>query len=162
MVSFSQTQHYETSLQQLFVSVQADEIAEGQREEPAAEADASDRQGSMTAVLVPPHRVSVMWTAWVFFKTFFSSLIPEVAQGVANWPSRTDTDSRLFLSFWRHCLKVRKGKARCLSTQEWIKARPSFGCISTETETSLLKQQRNKALPDPRILKNCDLESKGV
>lgn len=84
MVSFSQTQHYETSLQQLFVSVQADEIAEGQREEPAAEADASDRQGSMTAVLVPPHRVSVMWMAWVFFKTFFSSLIPEVAQGVAN------------------------------------------------------------------------------
>ncbi|XP_008278455.1 homocysteine-responsive endoplasmic reticulum-resident ubiquitin-like domain member 1 protein [Stegastes partitus] len=47
-------------------------------EEPAAEG--SEGSGSMTAVLVPPHRVSVMWTAWVFFKTFFSSLIPEVHQ----------------------------------------------------------------------------------
>lgn len=60
------------------------ELADGQREEPAAAADGSDGQGQMTAVLVPPHRVSVMWTAWVFFKTFFSSLIPEVPQGVAN------------------------------------------------------------------------------
>lgn len=59
----------------------ADEVADGEREEPAA-ADGSD--APMTAVLVPPHRVSVMWTAWVFFKTFFSSLIPEVPQGVAN------------------------------------------------------------------------------
>ncbi|KAK7892031.1 hypothetical protein WMY93_023994 [Mugilogobius chulae] len=38
----------------------------------------------MTAMLVPPHRVSVMWTTWVFFKTFFSSLIPDIPQGVAN------------------------------------------------------------------------------
>lgn len=38
----------------------------------------------MTAVLVPPHRVSVMWTVWIFFKTFFSSLIPEVPQRLAN------------------------------------------------------------------------------
>uniref|UniRef100_A0A3Q2Q056 Homocysteine-inducible, endoplasmic reticulum stress-inducible, ubiquitin-like domain member 1 n=1 Tax=Fundulus heteroclitus TaxID=8078 RepID=A0A3Q2Q056_FUNHE len=45
---------------------------------------AEDSEEPMTAVLVPPHRVSVMWTAWVFFKTFFSSLIPEVPQGVAN------------------------------------------------------------------------------
>lgn len=45
-----------------------------------AAAEASDGSGPMTAVLVPPHRVSVMWTAWVFFKTFFSSLIPEVPQ----------------------------------------------------------------------------------
>ncbi|CAJ1057599.1 homocysteine-responsive endoplasmic reticulum-resident ubiquitin-like domain member 1 protein [Xyrichtys novacula] len=58
-----------------------DEIAERQHEEAAA---AADGQGPMTAVLVPPHRVSVMWTVWVFFKTFFSSLIPEVPQGVAN------------------------------------------------------------------------------
>lgn len=36
------------------------------------------------AVLVPPHRVSFMWTAWVFFKSFFSSLIPEGPQGMAN------------------------------------------------------------------------------
>ncbi|XP_071362874.1 homocysteine-responsive endoplasmic reticulum-resident ubiquitin-like domain member 1 protein [Trachinotus anak] len=60
------------------------EFADRPREEPAAAADGSDGQGPMTAVLVPPHRVSVMWTAWVFFKTFFSSLIPEVPQGVAN------------------------------------------------------------------------------
>ncbi|XP_028304334.1 homocysteine-responsive endoplasmic reticulum-resident ubiquitin-like domain member 1 protein isoform X2 [Gouania willdenowi] len=40
--------------------------------------------GVMTAVLVAPHRVSIMWTAWVFFKTFFSSLIPEGQRGVAN------------------------------------------------------------------------------
>ncbi|XP_070763237.1 homocysteine-responsive endoplasmic reticulum-resident ubiquitin-like domain member 1 protein [Enoplosus armatus] len=63
----------------------ADELADRQREEPAAAAaDGSDGQGPMTAVLVPPHRVSAVWTAWVFFKTFFSSLIPEVPQGVAN------------------------------------------------------------------------------
>ncbi|XP_049430446.1 homocysteine-responsive endoplasmic reticulum-resident ubiquitin-like domain member 1 protein [Epinephelus fuscoguttatus] len=55
----------------------ADELADRQGEEPADD-------GSMTAVLVPPHRVSVIWTAWVFFKTFFSSLIPEAPQGVAN------------------------------------------------------------------------------
>lgn len=40
--------------------------------------------GPATVVLVPPHRVSAMWTAWVFFKTFFSSLIPEVPQGGAH------------------------------------------------------------------------------
>uniref|UniRef100_A0A3P8SKR0 Homocysteine-inducible, endoplasmic reticulum stress-inducible, ubiquitin-like domain member 1 n=1 Tax=Amphiprion percula TaxID=161767 RepID=A0A3P8SKR0_AMPPE len=45
-----------------------------------AAAEGSDGSGPMTAVLVPPHRVSVMWTAWIFFKTFFSSLIPEVPQ----------------------------------------------------------------------------------
>ncbi|XP_040894921.1 homocysteine-responsive endoplasmic reticulum-resident ubiquitin-like domain member 1 protein [Toxotes jaculatrix] len=60
------------------------ELADRQREEPAAAAEGSDGQGPLTAVLVPPHRVSVMWTAWVFFKTFFSSLIPEAPQGVAN------------------------------------------------------------------------------
>lgn len=48
------------------------------------EDDAEENSEAMTAVLVPPHRVSVMWTAWVFFKTFFSSLIPEAPQGVAN------------------------------------------------------------------------------
>lgn len=60
---------------------QDDEHADGHQEEPAA---AADGPGPMTAVLVPPHRVSMMWTAWVFFKTFFSSLIPEGPQGLAN------------------------------------------------------------------------------
>ncbi|XP_029378663.1 homocysteine-responsive endoplasmic reticulum-resident ubiquitin-like domain member 1 protein [Echeneis naucrates] len=59
-----------------------DELANRQREEAPAAVDGSE--GPMTAVLVPPHRVSVMWTAWVFFKTFFSSLIPELPQGMAN------------------------------------------------------------------------------
>lgn len=59
----------------------ADEPADGEPEEAAP---AVDGQETMTAVLVPPHRVSAMWTAWVFFKTFFSSLIPEVPQRVAN------------------------------------------------------------------------------
>uniref|UniRef100_A0A1A7WAJ7 Homocysteine-inducible, endoplasmic reticulum stress-inducible, ubiquitin-like domain member 1 n=1 Tax=Iconisemion striatum TaxID=60296 RepID=A0A1A7WAJ7_9TELE len=58
----------------------ADEEADEEVEEPAAEGS----EEPMTAVLVPPHRVSLMWTAWVFFKTFFSSLIPEAAQGLAN------------------------------------------------------------------------------
>ncbi|CAK6969969.1 homocysteine-responsive endoplasmic reticulum-resident ubiquitin-like domain member 1 protein [Scomber scombrus] len=63
----------------------AEELADRQTEEPAeAAAEESDEREEMTAVLVPPHRVSVMWTAWVFFKTFFSSLIPEAPQGVAN------------------------------------------------------------------------------
>lgn len=62
----------------------ADEFADRQREEPGVAADGSDGQGPMTAVLVPPHSVSVVWTAWVFFKTFFSSLIPEVPQGMVN------------------------------------------------------------------------------
>lgn len=47
-------------------------------------AEENSDPGPMTAVLVPPHRVSIMWTAWVFFKTFFSSLIPDTPQGVAN------------------------------------------------------------------------------
>ncbi|XP_005796420.1 homocysteine-responsive endoplasmic reticulum-resident ubiquitin-like domain member 1 protein [Xiphophorus maculatus] len=58
----------------------AEEPADGQIVDHVAE----ESEEPMTAVLVPPHRVSVMWTAWVFFKTFFSSLIPEVAQGMAN------------------------------------------------------------------------------
>ncbi|XP_023126697.1 homocysteine-responsive endoplasmic reticulum-resident ubiquitin-like domain member 1 protein [Amphiprion ocellaris] len=55
---------------------------QNQNQNPGGEAAAegSDGSGPMTAVLVPPHRVSVMWTAWIFFKTFFSSLIPEVPQ----------------------------------------------------------------------------------
>uniref|UniRef100_A0A8D3B436 Ubiquitin-like domain-containing protein n=1 Tax=Scophthalmus maximus TaxID=52904 RepID=A0A8D3B436_SCOMX len=61
------------------------ELADGQRDEAAAAAAAVDGpDGPTTAVLVPPHRVSAVWTAWVFFKTFFSSLIPEAPQGVAN------------------------------------------------------------------------------
>ncbi|KAF3689214.1 Homocysteine-responsive endoplasmic reticulum-resident ubiquitin-like domain member 1 protein [Channa argus] len=59
---------------------------DAQREEAAAAAaaDGSDGQEPMTAVLVPPHNVSIMWTAWVFLKTFFSSLIPEIQQAMAN------------------------------------------------------------------------------
>ncbi|XP_035013292.2 homocysteine-responsive endoplasmic reticulum-resident ubiquitin-like domain member 1 protein [Hippoglossus stenolepis] len=60
------------------------EPADEQREEPAAAAEGPDGPGPMAAVLVPPHRVSVIWTAWVFFKTFFSSLVPEAPQGAAN------------------------------------------------------------------------------
>ncbi|XP_041853979.1 homocysteine-responsive endoplasmic reticulum-resident ubiquitin-like domain member 1 protein [Melanotaenia boesemani] len=62
----------------------ADDPADRQMEEPGAAAEGLNEPGQMMAVLVPPHRVSVMWTAWVFFKTFFSSLIPEVPQGMAN------------------------------------------------------------------------------
>uniref|UniRef100_A0A3Q3GL86 Homocysteine-inducible, endoplasmic reticulum stress-inducible, ubiquitin-like domain member 1 n=1 Tax=Labrus bergylta TaxID=56723 RepID=A0A3Q3GL86_9LABR len=51
---------------------------------PTEPAPAADGQEPMTAVLVPPHRVSIMWTTWVFFKTFFSSLLPEVPQRMAN------------------------------------------------------------------------------
>ncbi|KAJ8271908.1 hypothetical protein COCON_G00107670 [Conger conger] len=40
--------------------------------------------GPLTAVLVPPYRVSLAWTAWVFFKGFFASLIPDIPQGMAN------------------------------------------------------------------------------
>uniref|UniRef100_A0A3Q3GL81 Homocysteine-inducible, endoplasmic reticulum stress-inducible, ubiquitin-like domain member 1 n=1 Tax=Labrus bergylta TaxID=56723 RepID=A0A3Q3GL81_9LABR len=57
------------------------QLADRQHEEPAP---AADGQEPMTAVLVPPHRVSIMWTTWVFFKTFFSSLLPEVPQRMAN------------------------------------------------------------------------------
>ncbi|XP_016408188.1 homocysteine-responsive endoplasmic reticulum-resident ubiquitin-like domain member 1 protein isoform X2 [Sinocyclocheilus rhinocerous] len=39
---------------------------------------------AMTAVPVPPVRPPILWTAWVFFKAFFASLIPEAPQGVAN------------------------------------------------------------------------------
>ncbi|XP_068595645.1 homocysteine-responsive endoplasmic reticulum-resident ubiquitin-like domain member 1 protein [Brachionichthys hirsutus] len=61
-----------------------DELADRQRQEPVGAANESNAQEPMAAVLVPPHRVSVMWTAWVFFKTLFSSLIPEIPQGMAN------------------------------------------------------------------------------
>ncbi|XP_030646665.1 homocysteine-responsive endoplasmic reticulum-resident ubiquitin-like domain member 1 protein [Chanos chanos] len=42
------------------------------------------QQPPMPAVLVPQVRVSIVYTAWVFFKAFFASLIPEAPQGVAN------------------------------------------------------------------------------
>lgn len=57
---------------------QADEVADGEAAVPL------ERSEGQTAVLVPPHRVSLMWTAWVFFKSFFSSLIPEGPRGMAN------------------------------------------------------------------------------
>ncbi|XP_072550956.1 homocysteine-responsive endoplasmic reticulum-resident ubiquitin-like domain member 1 protein [Salminus brasiliensis] len=41
-------------------------------------------QPSMTAVPVSPVRPPILWTAWIFFKAFFASLIPEAPQGVAN------------------------------------------------------------------------------
>lgn len=62
-----------------------------QGEEPAGEEGAEpapavgpEEQPPLTAVLVPPIRVSVVWTAWVFLKTFFSSLIPEAPQAMVN------------------------------------------------------------------------------
>ncbi|XP_051918095.1 homocysteine-responsive endoplasmic reticulum-resident ubiquitin-like domain member 1 protein [Hippocampus zosterae] len=58
--------------------------AEPVEEQREVSAEGSDERESTPAVLVPPHRVSVMWTAWVFFKTFFSSLIPEAPRVVAN------------------------------------------------------------------------------
>ncbi|XP_026885417.2 homocysteine-responsive endoplasmic reticulum-resident ubiquitin-like domain member 1 protein [Electrophorus electricus] len=41
-------------------------------------------QPPMTAVPVSPVRPPVLWTAWLFFKAFFASLVPEVPQGMAN------------------------------------------------------------------------------
>ncbi|XP_051579887.1 homocysteine-responsive endoplasmic reticulum-resident ubiquitin-like domain member 1 protein [Myxocyprinus asiaticus] len=41
-------------------------------------------QPTMTAVPVPPVRPPTLWTAWVFFKAFFASLIPELPQGIGN------------------------------------------------------------------------------
>uniref|UniRef100_A0AAZ3S4G5 Homocysteine-responsive endoplasmic reticulum-resident ubiquitin-like domain member 1 protein n=1 Tax=Oncorhynchus tshawytscha TaxID=74940 RepID=A0AAZ3S4G5_ONCTS len=57
-------------------------------EDPAGEEGAGaeaevDEPHPLTAVLVPPHRVSIVWTAWIFFKAFFASLVPE-ALAVAN------------------------------------------------------------------------------
>ncbi|XP_016086281.1 homocysteine-responsive endoplasmic reticulum-resident ubiquitin-like domain member 1 protein [Sinocyclocheilus grahami] len=46
--------------------------------------DAGVAEPAMTAVLVPPVRPPILWRAWVFFKAFFASLIPEAPQGVAN------------------------------------------------------------------------------
>uniref|UniRef100_A0A3P9N1D5 Homocysteine-inducible, endoplasmic reticulum stress-inducible, ubiquitin-like domain member 1 n=1 Tax=Poecilia reticulata TaxID=8081 RepID=A0A3P9N1D5_POERE len=64
--------------------LQPPEVQHNQQNEDRNPEHHHESEEPMTAVLVPPHRVSVMWTAWVFFKTFFSSLIPEAAQGVAN------------------------------------------------------------------------------
>ncbi|XP_067091648.1 homocysteine-responsive endoplasmic reticulum-resident ubiquitin-like domain member 1 protein [Osmerus mordax] len=62
---------------------QGEEPAAGEGAEPAL-AIGPEGQPPLTAILVPPTRVSVMWTAWVFLKTFFSSLIPEAPQAVVN------------------------------------------------------------------------------
>ncbi|KAK2894657.1 hypothetical protein QQF64_012452 [Cirrhinus molitorella] len=51
---------------------------------PAEVEGAGDGEPAMTAVPVPPVRPPILWTAWVFFKAFFASLIPEAPQGVAN------------------------------------------------------------------------------
>ncbi|XP_076849771.1 homocysteine-responsive endoplasmic reticulum-resident ubiquitin-like domain member 1 protein [Brachyhypopomus gauderio] len=42
------------------------------------------QDAEQTAVPVSPVRPPVLWTAWLFFKAFFASLIPEAPQGVAN------------------------------------------------------------------------------
>lgn len=46
--------------------------------------DAGVAEPAMTAVLAPPVTPPILWRAWVFFKAFFASLIPEAPQGVAN------------------------------------------------------------------------------
>ncbi len=51
---------------------------------PAEVEDAGVAEPAMTAVPVPPVRPPILWTAWVIFKGFFASLIPEAPQGVAN------------------------------------------------------------------------------
>ncbi|XP_023683001.1 homocysteine-responsive endoplasmic reticulum-resident ubiquitin-like domain member 1 protein [Paramormyrops kingsleyae] len=53
---------------------------------PAGGADAEDGDGrrpSEPVVLQVP-RLSIFQTAWVFFKAFFASLVPEAPQGIAN------------------------------------------------------------------------------
>lgn len=64
---------------------QGEEPAEGEGEgvEPSP-VIGPEGQPPLTAVLVPPIRVSVVWTAWLFLKAFFSSLIPEAPQALAN------------------------------------------------------------------------------
>ncbi|KAL2093168.1 hypothetical protein ACEWY4_010480 [Coilia grayii] len=62
----------------------AEAPAEGDGLEAPAAAPEAQAPHPLTPVLVPQHRVSIVWTAWVFFKSFFASLIPEVPQGVAN------------------------------------------------------------------------------
>lgn len=47
--------------------------------EPDGEADVPPPAVPVTTVQPP-----ILWTAWVFFKAFFSSLIPEAPQAVAN------------------------------------------------------------------------------
>jgi len=51
---------------------------------PAEVEDAEVVEPVMMAVPVTPVRQPVLWTAWVFFKAFFASLIPEAPQGIAN------------------------------------------------------------------------------
>lgn len=51
---------------------------------PAEVEDAGVAETAMTALPIPPVRPPILWTAWVFFKTFFACLIPEAPQGVAN------------------------------------------------------------------------------
>ncbi|XP_012674297.1 homocysteine-responsive endoplasmic reticulum-resident ubiquitin-like domain member 1 protein [Clupea harengus] len=61
----------------------AEPPAEGEGPEAAAEPE-GQAPHPLTPVLVPPHRVSIVWTTWIFFKTFFASLIPEAPQMGAN------------------------------------------------------------------------------
>lgn len=51
---------------------------------PAEVEDVGVVDPAMTAVPVPQVRAPILWTAWVFFKAFFASLIPEPPQGIAN------------------------------------------------------------------------------
>lgn len=53
---------------------------------PAGGADTEDGDGGRPSepVVLQVPRLSVFQTAWVFFKTFFASLVPEAPQGIAN------------------------------------------------------------------------------
>lgn len=42
-------------------------------------------QPPLIAVPASPVRPSILWTAWVFFRSFFASLVPEAPQAMANW-----------------------------------------------------------------------------
>ncbi|XP_051953796.1 homocysteine-responsive endoplasmic reticulum-resident ubiquitin-like domain member 1 protein [Xyrauchen texanus] len=53
-------------------------------EEGAVAAPEEVVQSPMAAVPVAPIRPPILWTAWVFFKAFFASLIPEIPQGIGN------------------------------------------------------------------------------
>lgn len=57
---------------------------------PPAELEDAETDGEadvsppVPTVPVSPVRPPMFWTAWVFFKAFFASLIPEAPQAMAN------------------------------------------------------------------------------
>ncbi|XP_066541877.1 homocysteine-responsive endoplasmic reticulum-resident ubiquitin-like domain member 1 protein [Hoplias malabaricus] len=73
------------------VQNQLNQDQDGQPELVAAPAEAAVNEAggetvppSVTAVPVAPVRPPILWTAWIFFKAFFASLVPEIPQGLAN------------------------------------------------------------------------------